>query len=91
MSAVDKNQLAPTPAPQLPFTPTSAVPRSTVQAAIEYLSSLITALTSSLALAQYTADDARSIAMTARGMAREAQRVQQHDNAQPIFNSQVFN
>ena len=51
MTAIDKNQLSPTPAPQSPFTPTSTIPRSTVQAAIEYVYAWFAALVPSVGAA----------------------------------------
>lgn len=51
MTAIDKNQLAPTPAPHSPFTPTSTIPRSTVQAAIEYVYAWFAALVPSVGAA----------------------------------------
>lgn len=40
---------------------------------------------------QFAVSEARALAQSARALAREAQRARQHDNAQPIFNAQVFN
>jgi hypothetical protein len=67
MTAIDKNLHAPTPAPHSPFTPTSAIPRSTVQAAVGYVQAEAAAAAADVAgdLADHIADASAAHAASA--------------------------